>query len=160
MSAPKSKITCGLNIMRRMPPSKIEHNLAGLLNLVDDEEEVVEELLQRVDQPLQVETDKSTNQKFLLCDYNRDGDSYRSPWSNKYFPAFEEGFLPSESLRALEVEANAIFDAYRELYFEGGISSVYLWDQDEGFAGCFLIKKGKRRETIGFTRRCLHHYYI
>jgi len=29
--------------------------------------------------------------------------------------------------------------AYR--YFEGGISSVYLWDLDHGFAGVVLIKK-------------------
>ena len=30
-------------------------------------------------------------------------------------------------------------------YYEGGISSVYLWETDspEGFAACFLIKKGK-----------------
>lgn len=41
----------------------------------------------------------------------------------------------------VSVEANELFDAYRELYFEGGLSSVYLWDLDGGFAGCFLIKK-------------------
>jgi len=41
----------------------------------------------------------------------------------------------------MELEANELFDAYRELYFEGGTSSVYLWDLDRGFAGCFLIKK-------------------
>ena len=41
----------------------------------------------------------------------------------------------------MEAEANELFDAYRELYFEGGTSSVYLWDMDQGFAGCFLIKK-------------------
>ena len=56
----------------------------------------------------------------------------------------DDGFLPSEKLRALEVEANVLFDAYRELYFEGGVSSVYLWDlENGGFAGCFLIKKSK-----------------
>jgi len=27
------------------------------------------------------------------------------------------------------------FDQYREMYFEGGVSSVYLWDLDQGFAG-------------------------
>lgn len=27
-------------------------------------------------------------------------------------------------------------------YFEGGISSVYFWDVDDGFAGCILLKKG------------------
>lgn len=32
-----------------------------------------------------------------------------------------------------------IFDGFR--YFEGGVSSVYLWDLDHGFAGVILIKK-------------------
>ena len=67
----------------------------------------------------------------------------RSAWSNKYQPSLPDGFLPSDSLRALEVEANELFDAYRELYYEGGTSSVYLWDLDNGFAGCFLIKKSE-----------------
>jgi len=31
---------------------------------------------------------------------------------------------------------------HRHRYFEGGISSVYLWDMDDGFAGCVLLKKG------------------
>lgn len=54
-----------------------------------------------------------------------------------------EGFVPSERIRAMEVEFNELFDAYRELYFEGGTSSVYLWDLDNGFAGCFLVKKSE-----------------
>jgi hypothetical protein len=69
---------------------------------------------------------------------------YRSPWSNKYEPAIDDGFLPSDKLRHMEIEFNELFDAYRELYFEGGTSSVYLWDQDQGFAGCFLIKKSEQ----------------
>lgn len=40
------------------------------------------------------------------------------------------------------MQANTAFDTYRELYFEGGVSSVYLWDMDDGFAGVVLIKKG------------------
>ena len=36
--------------------------------------------------------------------------------------------MPSERLRKLEMDANAAFDQYREMYFEGGVSSVYLWD--------------------------------
>eukprot|EP00428_Durinskia_dybowskii_P062663 CAMPEP_0170364984 /NCGR_PEP_ID=MMETSP0117_2-20130122/5664_1 /TAXON_ID=400756 /ORGANISM="Durinskia baltica, Strain CSIRO CS-38" /LENGTH=277 /DNA_ID=CAMNT_0010619519 /DNA_START=69 /DNA_END=902 /DNA_ORIENTATION=+ len=132
------KITASLSLMRRLPPNKIEQNLNGLLNLIPEE---TDELLQRVDQPLKEGTDSETGRKYLLCDYNRDGDSYRSPWSNKYEPAIDDGFLPSEKLRAMEVEFNELFDAYREMYFEGGTSSVYLWDQDQGFAGCFLIKK-------------------
>lgn len=72
----------------------------------------------------------------------------RSPWSNKYEPAIEDGFLPSEKLRNMEIEFNELFDAYREMYFEGGTSSVYLWDQDQGFAGCFLIKKSKLNDAV------------
>ena len=43
----------------------------------------------------------------------------------------------------MEIEANSLFDTYRELYYEGGVSSVYLFDLDvgTGFAGAFLIKK-------------------
>ena len=74
----------------------------------------------------------------------------RSPWTNKYFPPIDDGFLPSEKLRAMEMEANELFDSYRELYFEGGTSSVYLWDLANGFAGCFLIKK---------SEYCILHVY-
>lgn len=43
--------------------------------------------------------------------------------------------MPSERLRKLELDANHAFDQYREMYFEGGVSSVYFWDLDHGFAG-------------------------
>ena len=80
--------------------------------------------------------------KYLLSDYNRDGDSHRSPWNNKYDPPVSDGFVPSAALREMEVEANLLFDTYRELYFDGGNSSVYFWDLDgSGFAACFLVKK-------------------
>ena len=41
----------------------------------------------------------------------------------------------------MEVQANEAFDIYRELYYEGGISSVYFWNLDDGFAGVVLLKK-------------------
>jgi len=49
------KISCSLSLMRRLPPNKIEQNLSGLLNLVPEE---TDELLQRVDQPLEEATDQ------------------------------------------------------------------------------------------------------
>ena len=36
-----------------------------------------EDLLSSVDQPLKISRDKTTGKDYLLCDYNRDGDSYR-----------------------------------------------------------------------------------
>ena len=53
----------------------------------------------------------------------------------------EDGAMPSAKLRKLEVDANSAFDQYRDMYFEGGVSSVYLWDLDHGFAGVVLFKK-------------------
>lgn len=127
-----------LDLMRRLPPQEIEKNLEALIDLVP---ELCEDLLSSIDQPLKIRRDPHVGKDFLLCDYNRDGDSYRSPWSNKYFPPLADGAIPSEKLRNLEIEANDAFDQYRELYFEGGISSVYLWDTDGGLAGCILMKK-------------------
>ncbi len=60
---------------------------------------------------------------------------------------------PATPRQALEVQANEIFGAYREQYYEGGTSSVYLWEplseEDApapaagAFAGCFLVHKGE-----------------
>jgi len=132
------QLDCALDLMRRLPPQQIEKNLSDLIDLVPD---LCEDLLSSIDQPLKVATDRKVGKDYLLCDYNRDGDSYRSPWTNTYEPPLEDGAMPSERLRKLEIEANAAFDQYRELYFEGGVSSVYLWDLDSGFAGVILIKK-------------------
>ena len=140
-----------LDLMRRLPPQQIEKNLSDLIDLVP---ELCEDLLSSVDQPLKIARDKKEGKDYLLCDYNRDGDSYRyellspfpyltiltmflcsSPWSNTYEPTLEDGTLPTERLRKLEIEANTAFDQYRQMYFEGGVSSVYLWDLEHGFAG-------------------------
>lgn len=51
--------------------------------------------------------------------------------------------MPGERVRKMEVKANEAFDIYRELYYEGGVSSVYLWNLDDGFAGVVLLKKCK-----------------
>jgi len=127
-----------LDLMRRLPPSQIETNLGGLIDLVPD---LVEDLLSAVDQPLKIAYDSETKKDYLLCDYNRDGDSYRSPWSNKYDPPLSDGAFPNKPTRDLEESFNSTFNVYRDLYYEGGVSSVYLWDSQGGFAGVVLIKK-------------------
>jgi capping protein beta len=54
-----------------------------------------------------------------------------------------EGAIPSERVRKMEIKANEAFDVYRELYYEGGVSSVYFWNLDDGFAGVVLLKKSE-----------------
>ena len=70
-----------------------------------------------VDQPLETAKD-SSGKLYLKCDYNRDGDSYRSPWTNEFDPALDDGFKPSARLRAIEENANIIWDTYRAMYYE------------------------------------------
>lgn len=145
----QSQLDCALDLMRRLPPQQIEKNLCNLIDLIPSLED---DLLTSVDQPLKVAFDKSANREYLLCDYNRDGDSYRSPWSNTYSPPVEEGSTPSERMRAMEIEANEAFDHYREMYYDGGVSSVYTWELDHGFAAVVLIKKvsdGGNRTVTG-----------
>ena len=50
-----------------------------------------------------------------------------------------------DQLRQLEIEMNQAFDQYRELYYDGGVCSVYLWETGKentsSFAGSILFKK-------------------
>ncbi|CAL1363322.1 unnamed protein product [Linum trigynum] len=136
-----------LGLMRRIPPKHSVTALSALVSLLPNHSS---DLLSQVDQPLQVLCDSESGKEFILCEYNRDADSYRSPWSNKYHPPLEDALLPSDELRKLEVEANEVFAIYRDQYYEGGISSVYLWeDNNEGFVACFLIKKDGARTAHG-----------
>lgn len=77
--------------------------------------DLTEDLLSSVDQPLQIRRCKKTGRDYLICDYNRDGDSFRSPWSNEYDPPIADGTEPSSALRQLEITANDAFDIYRDL---------------------------------------------
>lgn len=58
----RTRLTCALSLWA-----------AELVDLVPH---MTDDLLNAVDQPLQVAKDAKGN-AYLLCDYNRDGDSYR-----------------------------------------------------------------------------------
>ncbi|XP_010243327.1 PREDICTED: probable F-actin-capping protein subunit beta [Nelumbo nucifera] len=136
-----------MDLMRRIHPKHTDTALSALLSLLPQHSS---DLLSQVDQPLQVSYDMECGKEFILCDYNRDADSYRSPWSNKYHPPLGDGQQPSPELRKLEVEANGVFAIYCDQYYEGGISSVYVWEDDnEGFVACFLVKKDGSRSGQG-----------
>ena len=50
----------------------------------------------------------------------------------------------SERLRSMEILANKAFESYRQLYYDGGISSVYFWPVEEpagAFGTAILLKK-------------------
>ncbi|MES1919030.1 hypothetical protein MHBO_000907 [Bonamia ostreae] len=147
------KIVRAMNIIKRMPPKHVEKVLKAMINIAPD---ISEELLQYVDQPLKI-VEGDSGRPFVICDFNRDGDSYRSPHSNKYHPPPNDfkPYYPPKRLREMEVSANAIFDQYRHLYYQGGVSSVYFWDlgDKKGFASCWLVHKmidGERDLDSGY----------
>jgi capping protein beta len=63
-----------LDLLRRLPPTKIEENVNTLCELCP---EFADDLLGSIDQPLKVLTDKEKGRDYLCCDYNRDGESFR-----------------------------------------------------------------------------------
>ena len=63
-----------LDLMRRLPPTHVEENVASLVAICPD---YADDLLGSVDQPLKLMTDRATGKDYLACDYNRDGESYR-----------------------------------------------------------------------------------
>ncbi|EMC95157.1 hypothetical protein BAUCODRAFT_123626 [Baudoinia panamericana UAMH 10762] len=131
-----------LDLLRRLPPSSTQQNLNGIISLRPDLEE---DLLSSVDVALTSKRCPKSGRDFLCCDYNRDGSSYRSPWSNQFEPPIDPedaaDLIPGGRVRRMEVALNSAVDVYRELYYEGGTSSAYLWALEEGFAGVVLFKK-------------------
>ena len=92
-------LKAALDLMRRLPPSQVEDNLADLTELAP---QLQDDLLSTIDQPLQLERD-SSGREFLLCDYNRDGDSYRSARARKLRQALQRatrGHAPLPRARA------------------------------------------------------------
>lgn len=162
-------LDASLDLLRRLDPKHIAKNLQNVCRLCPD---LAEELLSSVDTPLKVQKCQLSGKSYLCCDYNRDGDSYRSPWSNKYYPEIadeDDAPHPSSYLRELESSANDSFDIYRDLYYEGGISSVYLWDTEDddvdesgkiAFAGVVLLKKNNDKTAGAGSWDSIHVFEV
>jgi capping protein beta len=125
-------------LLRHVDPDEVEDRLFDCIKL---NHAVTDELLSTVDIPLKTGTDSAGN-KFILCDYNRDSDSYRSPFTNTYTPSVSKGYLPPEHLRQMESMANKGFQSYLRQYFDYGVCSVYCWEVDDtSFGFGVFIKK-------------------
>ena len=147
-------------MMRRLPPRDCERNLAASGGLIEDDETRMN-FEQKADQPLgkfdqthkylELGDDENEGKQFLKCEYNKDGDCYRSPWSNTYYPAVSEsgeapGIYPPADLLEMEQRANDVFMRYAKMYYDDNYyTSVYFFETgvDQGFGSCWLVKKSK-----------------
>jgi capping protein beta len=139
-----SKLQDCIQLINRLPVSTFDNNITAISNLIYDEDELLNEFLQKLDNRIEICQDDILGE-FIKSEYNREGDSYRSPHSNKYFPASESDedlVVPSKELRDLEVKLNKIFQIYtRNYYSPNAICSVYTWHLDgDSFAVAVLIR--------------------
>lgn len=144
-----------ISLLKRLPPQHLGKNIDRLTEILPH---LGRSLAPYISKPLQLKLDPDVNKYFIACDFNFHEGFHRSPWTDSYFP--DPGcpnvdteknaslFRPNTRLRHLEVQFNEVFDAYKTCHYEGGVSSVYLWDLNEGFAAVFLLRK-ELSETKG-----------
>jgi capping protein beta len=89
------------------------------------------------------------NHPFLKTEFNRDGDNYRSPFTNIYYPENEAGYYPGGKWRELEQMGGLLFGEYIKLYYNEGLFSFYVLENEgdhelgrENFSCGFFVKKG------------------
>ena len=131
-----------LHLYKLLCPKNSEANFNVISELVYEDDENLSIFTQKAEVPTTICKDDPRG-TFLCCEFNRDGDSYRSPLSNKYFPAPEDEsemkYLP-ENLRDLEIKFNRVFQKYiRAYYSPEAICSVYIDTADENLENGFLL---------------------
>ncbi len=135
----ESKMESCIKIIRKLPVSQMEKNLTAISTLIYDDDDVLNNFLQVVDN----RHDVCEENNFIKSEHNRDGDSYRSPITNKYYPPIEDGRMPSKELRVLEEKLNKIFGLYTNAYYAStnsqGLCSCYCWDLGEGVEDGFAV---------------------
>jgi capping protein beta len=85
------------------------------------------------------------NHAFLRTEFNREGNSYRNPFTNHYSPENSEGYRPSGIFRTLEENGNILFAEYVKQYYGGDTTgSFFVTENEEGkgnFSCGFFAKK-------------------
>ena len=133
-----------IQLNQLMPIIDIDKNIDAISTVIYENDDLLNEFLQKVDNRTKVCKDDPKGE-FIKCEQNRDGDSYRSPYSNKYFPPTTDAKFPSQKLRALEELLNKMFKLYIKHYYSTTtVCSVYCWELGDsladGYGVAVLIK--------------------
>ena len=146
----EEKLKACLQILMKFPVLKYKKYVDAITTIIYEDDELLNDFLQKIDQPAEIsKLDKLG--EFLTCEYNREGDYYRSNLTNKYYPTPEEednesGLrYPTEELREMELGFNKLFKEYTRLYYGGsGICSCFCWELgkivSEGICVAVVIK--------------------
>lgn len=114
----ESSLDSALDLLRRLPPSNIGENLILLSKLLPLK--TVKIIENSVDIPLEIAVCPQTKGEFLCSPLNRISPStYRSPWTHQ---------PENENHKKIEILAQDSFSTFRQLYYDGGITSVFVLD--------------------------------
>jgi capping protein beta len=138
----KIKLQDCVSLLKKLPVAKFDDTITALSNIIYDEDKLLNEFLQKCDNRIEIQNGED---EFIKSEYNRDGDSYRSPNTNKYYPPSSDATYPSTEYREFEIKLNTIFNLYTKQYYSPStICSAYVWglgeDISDGFAVAVLIK--------------------
>ena len=141
---PNPSIKECIQLNQLMPIIDIDKNIDAISSVIYENDDLLNEFLQKVDNRTKVCKDDPKGE-FIMCEQNRDGDSYRSPYSNKYFPPTDDAKYPSAPLRNLEELLNKMFKLYIKHYYSPTtLCSVYCWELgdniSDGYGVAVLIK--------------------
>ena len=133
-----------IQLNQLMPIMDIDKNIDAISSVIYENDDLLNEFLQKVDNRTKVCRDDPKGE-FIMCEQNRDGDSYRSPYSNNYYPPTEDAKYPCGPLRDLEEKLNKMFKLYVKHYYSiSTLVSVYCWELgdelSDGYGVAVLIK--------------------
>ena len=137
------------NLLRHVPPKEVEDRMYDVIKMNPD---VAEDLLVTTDIQFQTEICPEAHRPFIKCDFNRDWNSYRSPFTSKYVPDYEEGVQPPEKLREMEKIAMKGLEQYKLLFYgKEGVGSCYTWElsETEFGLGVFMKKEVSNVQASG-----------
>ena len=135
------------NLLVHVPPKDVEDRMYDVIKMNPS---IADEMLSTTDVPFQLQTCPDTHRLFIKCDFNRDLDSYRSPYTSKYIPELPDGVQPPEPLRQMEVLADTAIETLKQLYYNGkGVGNCYTWEisETEFGIGVFIRKRLADGET-------------
>lgn len=93
---------------------------------------------------------------YVLCEYNRVEESFRSPYTNEYIPKVTNGKYPPKELRNFEIDFGKLFSKYACIYYNNkAVSSVYCWELGDsiqsGFGVCASIVSQNKENILNST---------
>ena len=141
---PNPSIKECIQLNQLMPIIDIDKNIDAISSVIYENDDLLNEFLQKVDNRTKVCKDDPKGE-FIMCEQNRAGASYRSPYSNNYYPPTEDAKYPSAPLRDLEDKLNKMFKLYIKHYYSlSTLCSVYCWvlgdELSDGYGVAVLIK--------------------